>query len=469
MLSNYIAQIDKITRLISPEKAFLLLGLIFGCIFCILTPPFQVPDEPAHFYRAYQVSELKFIAEMDNGKVGGYLPASLETIVKPITAGVPFHPEKRVCIPLIFAALGWDLNPDQRSFVEFPNSAIYSAASYAPQALGIGIGRLFGASALQSFYAGRFVNLLLWLVLTAFAIKIIPIGKWLLALCALTPMSVFEAASLSVDPVLNGLAFLFIAMVLRLALSASKRLSLGDMLPIFILAALIPLVKNIYLPLIALFLIIPTNYFGGLRKRLALFAGISILSVSIICIWLSLIYKFTPYMTNPFSASPTDQLKFMIAHPLGFSAAVVNTLKISFVFYVRSYIGYLGWLDTALPMFLYLSQAILIAASCLVAGKSIQKFNLSSLQRVFIAGIFITGLVSILAIEYMCWTPVGATAILGVQGRYLIPYVPLALLSVMPIRQAVSRHSGITGLGFLLAISYILGITCSILFQRYYS
>ena len=42
---------------LTPEKAYLFLGLIFGILFLMITPPFQVPDEPQHFYRAFHVSE----------------------------------------------------------------------------------------------------------------------------------------------------------------------------------------------------------------------------------------------------------------------------------------------------------------------------------------------------------------------------------------------------------------------------
>ncbi|MER3433396.1 MAG: hypothetical protein C4288_08190 [Leptolyngbya sp. ERB_1_1] len=45
----------------SPERAFLILSLIFGMMFIIALAPFQSPDEPAHFYRAYQLSEGKII------------------------------------------------------------------------------------------------------------------------------------------------------------------------------------------------------------------------------------------------------------------------------------------------------------------------------------------------------------------------------------------------------------------------
>jgi hypothetical protein len=46
---------------VSPEWYFLVIALTFGLATMIVTPPFQVPDEFHHFYRAYQVAEGQII------------------------------------------------------------------------------------------------------------------------------------------------------------------------------------------------------------------------------------------------------------------------------------------------------------------------------------------------------------------------------------------------------------------------
>src|SRR5689334_2713329 len=38
-----------------------------------LTPPFQVPDEQYHFYRAYQISELSLRGEVRDNLAGAFL------------------------------------------------------------------------------------------------------------------------------------------------------------------------------------------------------------------------------------------------------------------------------------------------------------------------------------------------------------------------------------------------------------
>lgn len=62
---------------LSIEKFFLLTALIFGILYVFILPPFQSVDEGMHFYRTYQISEGKFLAENVNGITGDELPVSL--------------------------------------------------------------------------------------------------------------------------------------------------------------------------------------------------------------------------------------------------------------------------------------------------------------------------------------------------------------------------------------------------------
>ena len=51
-----------------------ILGLVFGLLILILTPPFQACDEPNHIYNSYRLSEGKILPEMNKGKCGNFIP-----------------------------------------------------------------------------------------------------------------------------------------------------------------------------------------------------------------------------------------------------------------------------------------------------------------------------------------------------------------------------------------------------------
>ncbi|HQR46192.1 MAG TPA: DUF2142 domain-containing protein, partial [Thermoanaerobaculia bacterium] len=62
---------------LSPAAIFLAVALPAGLLFAVLTPPFQVPDESAHFFRAFQMAEGTFRAGSDGAVPGAELPVSL--------------------------------------------------------------------------------------------------------------------------------------------------------------------------------------------------------------------------------------------------------------------------------------------------------------------------------------------------------------------------------------------------------
>ena len=53
------------------EKIFLILGLIIGTLFVFIIPPFQGPDEDAHFKKAYVLGKLDVFTKTD-GNIRGY-------------------------------------------------------------------------------------------------------------------------------------------------------------------------------------------------------------------------------------------------------------------------------------------------------------------------------------------------------------------------------------------------------------
>ena len=66
---------NKIVK-INPQTVFLILGLIYGISFLIITPPLQVLDEGEHFDKAVYLSEGHLIPSKSGEKFGYYIPKS---------------------------------------------------------------------------------------------------------------------------------------------------------------------------------------------------------------------------------------------------------------------------------------------------------------------------------------------------------------------------------------------------------
>ena len=120
-----------------PKAVRVILALILGAIgsipLVLLTPPFQAPDEVQHFYRAFQLSDLRFRAEVRNGVAGGLLPDSLPELVKSsvYTQDGISYPPMPSPISKTMKLASIPLDASARQFVAIRGSAGYSPLPYS--------------------------------------------------------------------------------------------------------------------------------------------------------------------------------------------------------------------------------------------------------------------------------------------------------------------------------------------------
>src|SRR4028119_531544 len=106
-----------------PDRFFLLAGLLFGLAFAVVTPPFQAPDEPAHFYRSYAISEGDLLGRRLGGEWGAMLPASLRALDTELRGDLPGRPELKIRPETILRALRVPLAAERRGFGDSRTSA----------------------------------------------------------------------------------------------------------------------------------------------------------------------------------------------------------------------------------------------------------------------------------------------------------------------------------------------------------
>ena len=81
---------------------------------------------------------------------------------------------------------------------------------FFPQAVAAGVGwRLLDLPIIPVAILLRIVTLLTYILVTWFAIRIIPKGKWALLAVALLPTSLYQAATVNGDSYTNAVSFLF--------------------------------------------------------------------------------------------------------------------------------------------------------------------------------------------------------------------------------------------------------------------
>lgn len=381
---------------------YVVIALPVAIAFALLTPPFQSPDEVAHYWRASAIAGGDFLPERIDGRPHCEVPVDARDLVAACwaeMAGKDVHYDR--------AKLGaaWKLRPRSETVsLSFP--AFYTAIAYAPQSLTVGASRLLRAPTLAGFYAGRIANGLVGILLVALAMRLLPQAAWILGAVGLTPMFLFLSGTFSADVVTFGLACCAIAAGRNVVAPLSS--------------ALLALAKPGY----ALIPFIAAPRLRDRRERLRVGAT---LLVTVLCAWLGAMSARAAYYPLRGDA-PTDaaaQMKEVMRAPIRFIEIAARDYRVHAEQYRDQIVGRLGWLDVGLPPFViwaYVSLFVYVALSTTM--------TLSVLERVTLVIVALATLLILSLSQYLVWTAVGNQSIEGLQGRYFLPVVPLVLLAM---------------------------------------
>lgn len=399
-----------------------LVGVACAMPLVFLTPPFQVPDEPQHFYRAYQISEGRLRAEVENKIAGSRLPSSLINLSGDFLGSRAIHTERSIIkrpwsvLPDGFAI---PLQPEIREFIDFSGAASYSPIPYIPQSLAIAVGRMFDAGPLALLYLARLANVTVAILLVSLAVRRSSFNKAGFMAVVLLPMTVYLFASISPDAMVIGSAFLFTA--LSLQAHANKKWENIDVLMAIACATIFCSIKIVYAPLILISLFsIHTN--ENRMKAVGITAAMIVIPISVTFIWLHTVASLI--VPVRIGTSVAGQLHHVVADPLSFFSAISHAF-IANKFYFFMTIGLLGWLTLKLPA---ISYVLPILAFCIAVMPVAQARAARASSTLLWWGLLVLSSMGLIMLAlYLYWTPVGAAVVEGVQGRYFIPILPLAV------------------------------------------
>lgn len=410
---------EKIKNL-KKENIYLVLALVFGLAMAIFNPPFNgVPDEHAHYWKAWSVAEGNFVCHEEN-----QIPKSaIELPDNILKVSVPGSSKK-----IVFNGLLVKLAEKDSGEMAVGGSAICGATplGYIPQAIGLRIGQMLHFSALGDFYLARLLNLLASILLVYWAIRVIPFGKIILLLVGLLPMTIQQFSSLSYDSLHIASTFLFIAYIIKLACEKDAPLSKKQMLALFAIALLGFNVKTGYFLLSFLVFILPVGKFKN-KKQYWLFTIGFVLINSIVFLGL---YKYSQGAGGAAAQAEgainaSRQLAYVLGHPLDFFGVLFNQVYDKFNFYMETLLFKSGWLKNDMPQIWYVFVMI---GMFLLARNEKETVELTKKQRFIFLFVFVINFVLVYLGLYLAWTKVGFDKISGVQGRYFLGIFPLILL-----------------------------------------
>ena len=515
--------------LLAGQKAFwaavLVCGALLGGAFSVVTPPLVGPDEYTHLANSYQAASELLGQPLTRGEEDGW-----RLLVRSCDA--PYFTAQSGDIG-IFAYKEYlsHLGDTADSAVtdtssDFTVGGSFNRTLYLGQTLGVALARALGRGFHTMLLAGRLGNLIVYLVLAALAVALMP-KRWqgLLTCVALLPQTLQLAASFSADATVLGLVFCFTALCFALRQRPARR---AELVLLAVLAFLIGPAKAIYLPVPALVLMVPADHLdprrhpacatvplakwqvrpGILVKVLALVlavlgwinlnlgalvyatrdvdnVGLTRAAVAVVIAAALLGFVYWKIHRNPRLKKAffgVLAICLCVALPVMFwrlthmwggltPEQLVNSVQAngdSIYTYSAGYIcrnlpgtiklllrsvsaegaAWLqGLLGTALgePIVYPIQASWLLGVGLVLAllAAALPRWEDSALPgRVRVGGWVIVALVvGLTFFAALSWTPINYTTIFGVQGRYWLPVLPLALVLLGSTRTFAVRHS----------------------------
>jgi uncharacterized membrane protein len=185
--------------------------------------------------------------------------------------------------------------------------------------------------------------------------------------------------------------------------------------------------------------------------------------ISIPILWTEISNAGAVRHSSRIQTSPSEQLAFLLSHPLEIPGLALSTLSVHSHEYLAQIIGVLGWLDAPLPLIAYVTLGLGLAAMFVMDGVSVQPL----VRWVTLAGLIVSVALIFLSL-YLIWNPLASLGpIEGVQGRYFLPLVPF-LAFVIP------KPKRFTSENLKLSIFTICGVvsglaTIATIIKRYYA
>ncbi|WP_395495730.1 DUF2142 domain-containing protein [Acetobacter sp. KSO5] len=442
-------------------KFLVIFSALFISFFCFLetglVPPLQSPDERDHLKRAYWLAQGEFFLKTPPGQAsGGFVDSGLESYIDYLSK-YEGHPEKKIAQNDLMTASQFQWT-SRKVFTVAPGTGYYFPVIYTPQAIGLLAGELMHLSIDRSYRLARLLAAVSAGLITIIAFAIYPPNALVLALLAI-PMTLFQSGAASLD----GMA----TAVLLLALSTFCQITrLREQAPPALLAVFtisVALVSTCRLHALPI-LLLPFIVWLYTRKKTVLWQAVACSAFSIG--WTMLAMKMT--VSSPSQGSfASGKLLGILLHPFHFAHLLFNTVtdpdKQSF--YIYSFLGILGWLDTLFPARFYFTESLLLVATALLAISWKNQRDTWQISGI-LAGMGLTSFLLIFTALYLAWTPISASEIDGIQGRYFL--IPALFLAYALGEMKITPRSLCAFSLFLVVFLFSVHAMIPVLLTRYY-
>ncbi len=422
---------------------YLVAVLAIGIALSIMIPLGHECDGVMHFYRSCDVSYGNIL---DPFVIIGHTPEYESVPAGFDSFGYYDFASRKIGVKEYYAMLSASDFSDGKA--DYYDPRTYASLFYYPQAIGIFIARTAHMSVRAAVILGHLMNLLAYSVITMFAVKIVPICKHFFAACCMCPLSIYLAASLSSDALLNALCFLFIALVLRYALDDEiVDVGFGQMFLLGILLLIIYMNKYVYVVLGILVFLIPITKFYDASTYRKIFA-ISLVPLVLFVLFQLFSGTFMPKANladiNGYAIESLPQpapeyagltgIQFAVKYPGRFLLVLWRTfyegLSVQFI-----YFNTFGPLNVYLEPAIYVVPIVLLIILAMDDGRYEKLISGKLRTLLIVASVleFIAVVSCIYLLDVTANAP-GDKVAGGIQARYFITAIAMMGIGIRPRR-----------------------------------
>lgn len=447
---------------------FMILAIFIGILAIIIVPPYTAPDELRHFVRAYTISEGVVTCKTYGGGEKYYYQEFPECRIekeivdlKLISTNSAEHWEGEtnwgIFLPKYLENIKKGISNEKLTIPYHGTNGI-SPVAYLPQILFIWIAKLLNLNVLGIYYMARLGNVICSTLILVLALKQMPRYRHLFTILFFSPGLVFLRSTCSTDSFLFSLVTLFMAYVIKVAESENiyffQRKVTGKLLMMLIIIALIKL-PYILCGLSLLFFSNEKFCSEKYKNKFRIWTKRFVYSFALVIIP-SFIYLLSNKWLLSYSmqGSTTGSLiLYLCMHPIEVINVILQTFFHTFADYFSSALTY------------RYSQALLIPYLIVLGYFGLCQNNeekkMENSWFIFL-GLGMWGV--ILAVFYSA----ELGYIWGVQGRYLLPILPILGLGLSNYKSTEEFKRRIYGERYFYYIVLFLWIHMIITFRSYW-
>lgn len=437
------------------EYGFLVIGLTCGILFIAIQPPECISwDEHIHFQKTFHWFESGII---DRSQAETYIYTNPESVER---YSINSKEEKKLQIDYL------NTNTYEKGVSFEKTGNPLNAVGELHMAIAVKAAQLLRAPFYVQFIVGKMANLCLYIFIMFWAIKIVPIGKKFLTVIALMPTMLLQSTAYTYDITVIAFITLGFAMIIEEFFEINRKLTWKKMLLIALLFIVGTCPKPVYIPVLLIIAALPKEKFRTTAQMFACKGMAGIICVGMI---MTLMAPAAGGQVEGDSRGGNtnvgQQLSLVFNHPLGYFRVFLD----NFMKTVDNYV----FKGESLSNLAYAGHhpfGSLVAVFCIGTALTEKKKKLALnkkckiIYKILLAVVIMltTGLVW--SALYISFTPVGSTAIAGVQARYYIPLIfPLYMLFYTEKIEGKWKESHYNTVMFLM----ILFITHGAIYQQY--